>query len=1245
MKTHLTSFVVLLMLLISNIASAAVITHNISSGCLTIPASSTDEYVITGSTTSNYVIVEFGWKGTITLKECTFDFTNSYNSAIRITGKSNLLNTDPSRTNVNLILDGDNYIYNSGGSSACIQVDQGAQINISAIEPCDNSSGTLTALQANSSGGAAIGSREDGGGYNENETYAYATLSDGYSDVTAGGNIVISSGTIKARGGHGAGIGGGYGTWYDGMIVIYGGIVESRTIRHSAGIGSGCPEGGGVESAYAPNSAIVVLPPAIVTASGATGNEFVDVPELALAGTKVRVYIGDPEQPAITVRTVDYTPDANIYFDLSQDPDIYRVVTTTIDPDMLDINSVLLGKTDASGVFSTTGSLINSTTFYTDAASETNGSPYLSVTKTLPNGGSVEFPMLQTQFSILSNASSLLEPGYTEQEARDAATVFKIVYNDNDPMTNLTFDLASGVSTTFMEPIFLASDSATVVSAPTTLKKGDVFYIVVPIKQNQAQKIHSDVLRILGVWRGASTDYIRQVINQFVANLENVYICEGDSYYFNGENLTEAGIYTDVSTESSTCATTSSINEAIRLFVTPPKSSYEQITICDNELPFRWNDTIFGIEAQSGTYQRIFTVAGCDSVATLDLIVNKTYILERYDTICDGDAYIWNNKNYTKTGSYTQTLSTQYGCDSIVTLHLTVGDLYNFSIYDTICDGETYTWDGTEYTQSGVYPRMYKSRYGCDSLVTLNLLVADVYDHVWHDTICSNETFTWNGVAYNRTGSYTQIFKSQYGCDSIVTLNLKVAEEYDIHLYDTICDSEVYTWNGVTYSKSGAYTQFFTSQHGCDSTVTVHLLVAPIVFETIIESICQDQPYYFGREIIVKPGVYVDTAVSMHGCDSITTLYLQVSKPYLIDQYIEVCHDDTFTFRGMVINEPGIYYDSMLTVHGCDSVYRLIYNKTPTYLFESEDSVCVGSTYNFRGKNLTRPGIYYDSLTTVSGCDSIFKLTLHNFSHSDIYSIQVADVCGDDQTLQLIAHYEGHRPEYYNIIYSKEANDQGFKNIIQVPYTSDTIEAPMPNATPYIRPDYYAVTLQLGNYTCPQSMSEHTTDFLIRYPSWIIEQNWQDVVAVLNAQHNGGYYFQSYEWYVNNQPAAQNNSYLYLPTLRVGDEVVLNVMRSGENYYVPTCPIYIEKQDTYTQENPIPVDPARVSCKDRQVTLEALSLGVEYYLYDIMGRCLVTGVCSQGQVQSFELPEIDGSYFLTVVDTNGKQQTVHFMVE
>lgn len=1141
MKKYLTSFIVLSLCLCANLASAAVVNHDISTRSLTIPASSTDEYVITGSTTSNYVIVEFGWKGTITLKNCYFDFSYQSNSPIRITGKNDLLNTDPSRTNVNLILDGDNYIYNDGGSNACIQVDQGAQINISAIEPCDNSSGTLTALQANSNGGAAIGAREDGWTNGTHETYAYTTISDGHGlDKTAGGNIVISSGTITARGGHGAGIGGGYDTWYDGMIVIYGGVVESRTIRHSAGIGSGCPEGGGVESAYAPNSAIVVLPPAIVTASGATGNEFVDVPELALAGTKVRVYIGDPEQPTINVYTKDRKPNANIYFDLSQDPDINQVVTATIDPKVLNVNSVLLGQTNVNGLFTTTGSLMNQTTFFTDATTNT-GNPYVPVVKALPNGGNVELGVLEADFNIRQIPSSMLEYGYTNLEAEKSATVVKISYNDSEPMTNISFDLASGSTTIFSNPIFLASDSSTVIPAPTSLKKGDVYYVVVPIKVGQVAKVHTDVLRILGTWNGSSTGYIRQVITQIVADVRIVDICEGDSYFFNGENLTEPGVYVDTTTVSSACATGLSLNDVIKLVVHQPEVS------------------------------------------------------ERYDTICDGKPFVWAGESYTVTGDYTKIFANRYGCDSTVTLHLTVSAPYNHEISDTICAGETYTWDGKKYNETGVYPRKYSSVEGCDSLVTLYLTVGEVYD---------------------------------------------------IEIFDTICDGEVYLWNKVKYTESGSYTQEFETIYGCDSVVTVHLFVAPIVREEIIEAICQGEPYRFGNTTLVKPGVYVDTALSMHGCDSITTLTLRVHEPYLIDQYIEACHNDTFMFRGMLIDEPGIYYDSMLTQHGCDSVYRLIYNKTPTYMFQEEDSICVGSTYNFRGMTLTKPGVYYDSLSTVaSGCDSIYKLVLHNFSHSDIYSVQVADVCGDNQTLHLVAQYEGQRPEYYNIIYSQEANDQGFKNIIQVPFTTDTIEAPMPNATPYIHPDYYELTLQLGNYKCPKAVSEHTTDFLVRYPSWIIEQNWQDVVAVLNAQHNGGYTFENYEWYVNHQPASQNKSYLYLPTLRVGDEVELHVMRQGEDYYVPTCPIIIEEQDTYNQEYPTLVTPARVSRHDRQVSLEAQTAATQYYLYDITGRCLLAGVCELGQVQQFELPNVAGSYFLTMVDAENHQQTIHMVID
>ena len=663
---------------------------------------------------------------------------------------------------------------------------------------------------------------------------------------------------------------------------------------------------------------------------------------------------------------------------------------------------------------------------------------------------------------------------------------------------------------------------------------------------------------------------------------------------------------------------------------------------CDNEPYDFYGQSL----SQAGVYTHMLkTAKGCDSIVTLSLSLNPSYNYDFYDTICDGQTYIWNQVKYKTPGNYTQSFKTISGCDSVVTLNLVVNPIYDIEIYDTICAGETYKWNAEQYTQSGSYMQSFTTQHGCDSLVTLHLSVGDVYNVSLYDTICSGEIYNWDGKSYTNTGVYVRKYASVLGCDSIVTLNLLVGEVYDIQLYDTICQGETYVWNNVKYTKSGSYTQPFTSQHGCDSIVTVHLFIAPIVRETYVEAICQDQPYTFGKKILTQPGTYVDTTLSMYGCDSITTLTLRVHEPYLIDQYIEVCHDDTFNFRGQVVEKPGIYYDSLLTQHGCDSVYRLIFNKTPTYLFHSEDTMCVGSTYTYRGKLLTQPGTYYDSLTTVSGCDSIYRLVLHTHPTYLIYALQTEDVCGDASTYEMVVQYDGARPSHYNLLYSEKAKEQGFRDILLAPFVNDTLNLPIPHATPYVRPDYYDVTLQLINSTCPDVSSEHETDLLVRYPSWIIEQNWQDVVAVKNARYNGGYYFQGYDWHVNNVSTTQTDSYLYLPSLQVGDEVVLYATRMGEDYAVPTCPIVIEPQNVYEQEHPVPVYPTRLTRSNRNITIGYANTDSQYYVYDVLGRQLASGVCGASEKAVLELPDVSGSYFVMIIDSSEQKQVVHVMVE
>lgn len=726
--------------------NADVINHNISSGRLIINGNSNDDYVITGSTsnTNNYVEVQFGYKGTITLSNCSFNFTSSgVHSPIRICGMNNLSNTDPSRTNVNIILDGDNYIYNSSYGRACIQVDQGAQINISAIEPCNNSSGTLTAIQMDTNGGAAIGSLNQN--ENTNETTATVLLSNGYTGTTAGGNVVISSGTITAKGGHGAGIGGGYETYYDGMIVIYGGIVDATTIRHSAGIGSGCPTGYGLVTEYAPNSAIVAIPPAVISAQGAGGTNNVLFPELGLAGTKVCIYIGDPAKPTIKVYTEDYLPDANIYVDLSQDPDIKRVVTATVDASLLDINQVLFGSTDASGIYSTTGQLQNNTTFFTDATSKSAaslGRPYLPTVTALPNGGDVKLNLLEANFTIKNFGAKILETSYTEQQATDSATCIKITYNDNIPITDLNFDFANGSSTDFCQPIFFDSDSMTVIPAPTSFQNGDIYYVTIPIQNSKPSKVYSDVLRIIGNWNGVSTSYIRQIINQIVAYTHSEYICEGESYLFHDQVLTEPGQYTNV-TSTSGCNPESEV-ELLYLTVGTSYDIEELLTVCQNELPYSWRDTIFGEESVSGVY--IFNraaVNGCDSIVKLNLTVNPAYESLIIDTICQWDSYLQNGFVFDSmpAGIYFDTLflSTIYGCDSIVKLNLTVGETYYYDIYDSICEGEDYQLYGLNIIQpsEGTFEHISNlgTTLGCDSLFNVNLKVINKYNNITIDGI------------------------------------------------------------------------------------------------------------------------------------------------------------------------------------------------------------------------------------------------------------------------------------------------------------------------------------------------------------------------------------------------------------------------------------------------------------------------------------------------------------------------------
>lgn len=150
-------------------------------------------------------------------------------------------------------------------------------------------------------------------------------------------------------------------------------------------------------------------------------------------------------------------------------------------------------------------------------------------------------------------------------------------------------------------------------------------------------------------------------------------------------------------------------------------------------------------------------------------------------SICEGTSYTENGFNVSEAGTYTQVLQSTSGCDSVVTLTLSVNPIQNTALSASICQGEVYTENGFDVSEAGVYTRVLQSASGCDSVVTLTLSVNPVYSTVVDATINEGETYTENGFNASEAGTYIQTLQSELGCDSTITLNLAVnASLYDI---------------------------------------------------------------------------------------------------------------------------------------------------------------------------------------------------------------------------------------------------------------------------------------------------------------------------------------------------------------------------------------------------------------------------------------------------------------------------------
>ena len=137
----------------------------------------------------------------------------------------------------------------------------------------------------------------------------------------------------------------------------------------------------------------------------------------------------------------------------------------------------------------------------------------------------------------------------------------------------------------------------------------------------------------------------------------------------------------------------------------------------------------------------------------------------------------------------------------------------------TACN--SYTFNNQIITQSGIYFDTLTNSTGCDSIITLNLTIKNSTSNTLNQTAC--KSYTFNNQTITQSGTYINTLTNSVGCDSIITLNLTINQSSSSSLNQSACNS--YTFNNQTITTSGTYLDTLTNSVGCDSIVTLNLTI------------------------------------------------------------------------------------------------------------------------------------------------------------------------------------------------------------------------------------------------------------------------------------------------------------------------------------------------------------------------------------------------------------------------------------
>ena len=518
------------------------------------------------------------------------------------------------------------------------------------------------------------------------------------------------------------------------------------------------------------------------------------------------------------------------------------------------------------------------------------------------------------------------------------------------------------------------------------------------------------------------------------------------------------------------------------------------------------------------------------------------------------------------------------------------------------------------------------SPYGCTDTLAHPLVVHPVFTRFDSIRICTPQLpFTYADTTFlpgTTLIDYHHPETSVPGCDSSLHLHLLVAPATEETILDTtdasICDNEHYTFFGTDYNTEGTHLFSHVDSLGrCDTLYSLVLDVRPTSAADTVAEAC-DSLTWHGTTYSASTTSPTFLSTNSVNCDSVTTLLLTIHPSYVVTDSIVVCQNQRFLYEGVDYGGPIAFDSPHLSRYDCDSLVHVVLYPSSDR-FPSPPAVSTDSS-------LWHP---YD--TTILACDpsrliladtSIAVSRLWTFWGPTLDTLQ-STLPTLDMPLSLI---DGPATEPYAfqlITVSPEGCHDTVGN------DSLLFLFPSPHADFIWAPDHLSIhspELQLYNRSTPDTCS-----YL-----WLFAQapgEWSDDMACdssfeVNPHH---------AWEVNTEPGEYPVAliaYLHHPVAHLLSHLAIQPLNDTATLSCPdTAIVPILIANTYLQF-PNSVTPNGDGINDRWVIVNLLEMGEysmnELWIYDRWGS-LVYHVKNIHQMSDFWDPDAtrspDGTYY------------------